>query len=65
MRARYGQGPTSSDAKADAVSATRRGLQWRLVKSADSAQIDGAIALAIAAERAAQTVYAPRFIGWA
>jgi hypothetical protein len=38
---------------------------WRLVKVSDAAQIDGAIALAMAAERAAQTAYKPRFIGWA
>ena len=41
---------------------TARG--WRLSKSAESAQIDGVTALAMAAERAAQRVYAPRFLGW-
>jgi hypothetical protein len=35
------------------------------VKVSDAAQIDGAIALAMSAERAAQTAYKPRFIGWA
>lgn len=38
---------------------------WRLVKSADSAQIDGAIALAMAAERASTPVAPPaRLVGW-
>jgi phage terminase large subunit-like protein len=38
---------------------------WRLVKSADSAQIDGVIALAMAAERASQPAPQPvRLLGW-
>lgn len=46
-----------------AAKPTPRG--WRLVKSADASQIDGVIALAMAAERASQPVYAPRFLGFA
>lgn len=38
---------------------------WRLVKSADAAQIDGVIALAMSAERAAQPLCAHRFLGFA
>ncbi len=37
---------------------------WRLVKSADAAQIDGVIALAMAAEHATQPVAEIRFHGW-
>jgi phage terminase large subunit-like protein len=37
---------------------------WRLVKSAESAQIDGVIALAMAAERAEQAEPAAKFLGW-
>jgi phage terminase large subunit-like protein len=37
---------------------------WRLVKSAESAQIDALISLAMAAERATQPVAAVRFHGW-
>lgn len=43
--------------------ATPRG--WRLTKSADAAQIDGVIGLAIAAERASAPAPEPtRFVGW-
>ncbi len=43
--------------------ATPRG--WRLVKSADGAQIDAVIALAMAAERASTPAPAPaRLLGW-
>jgi hypothetical protein len=38
---------------------------WRLVKSSDSAQIDGAIALSMAAERASTPAARPaRIVGW-
>lgn len=38
---------------------------WRLTKSADAAQIDGVIALAMAAERASVPAVAPmRLVGW-
>ncbi len=38
---------------------------WRLVKSSDSAQIDGAIALSMAAERASTpAARPPRIVGW-
>lgn len=37
---------------------------WRLVKVADAAQIDGVIALAMAAERAGVAPRVPRIIGW-
>lgn len=38
---------------------------WRLTKSADAAQIDGVIALAMAAERASAPAPAPaRLVGW-
>jgi hypothetical protein len=37
---------------------------WRLVKSAESAQIDAVIALAMAAERAEQPASALKFHGW-
>jgi hypothetical protein len=35
------------------------------VKASDADQIDALIALAMSAERAAQAVHAPPFIGWA
>lgn len=37
---------------------------WRLVESAENAQIDGLIAIAMAAERASQIVFAPKVLGW-
>jgi hypothetical protein len=38
---------------------------WRLVKPADAAQIDGVIALAMAAERASTPAPAPaKLLGW-
>jgi hypothetical protein len=37
---------------------------WRLVKSAEGAQIDALIALAMAAERATQPVHAVKFHGF-
>jgi phage terminase large subunit-like protein len=37
---------------------------WRLVKSSDAAQIDGAVALAMAAERASQPLPTIKFHGW-
>lgn len=38
---------------------------WRLTKSAEAAQIDGVIALAMAAERAATPAAPPtRMVGW-
>jgi phage terminase large subunit-like protein len=37
---------------------------WRLVKMADAAQIDGVIALAMAAERAGVVPRVPKIIGW-
>ena len=37
---------------------------WRLVKSADAAQIDGVVALAMAAERAEMSEPAPKLLGW-
>jgi phage terminase large subunit-like protein len=45
-----------------AAKPTPRG--WRLVKSAESAQIDAVIALAMAAERAEQPASALKFHGW-
>jgi phage terminase large subunit-like protein len=37
---------------------------WRLVKSADAVQIDGVIALAMAAERAEQQKPVAKVVGW-
>ena len=38
--------------------------EWRLVKSAEAAQIDGADRLAMAAERATEPVAKVKFHGW-
>jgi hypothetical protein len=56
----YG-GPFAGEGNARAKP-TPRG--WRLVKSADGAQIDAVIALAIAAERAEKPVNVPKVVGW-
>jgi hypothetical protein len=47
-----------------AAVAKRTPRKWRLVKSADAAQIDGVIALAMAAECADQCMPAPKLVGW-
>jgi phage terminase large subunit-like protein len=56
-------GVAELDRVANAVAKpTPRG--WRLVKGAESAQIDAVIALAMAAERAEQPASALKFHGW-
>ena len=58
-----GDGELDRHVAAAVAKPTPRG--WRLVKAADSLQIDGVIALAMAAERASAPVpEPPRVLGW-